>query len=86
MRIMQIFVRVIALSLVVACSPLATVSGGAMLNVQPGSRPAIVGAYDFDLLDPVRGSACIKRASSSGTSVVYRVARFRLRARHQATR
>lgn len=55
----------------IGCAPVEktreapTVSGGAMLNVQPIASPGFIGNYDFDLLDPVRGKACV-RANSSG--------------------
>ena len=42
------------------------VNGGALLNVQPTSRPRFVGNYDFDLLGPVRGKACVKEATAFG--------------------
>lgn len=40
-----------------------------MLNVQPGERPRFVGAYDFDLLDQVRGKACVKRSKPTASTV-----------------
>jgi hypothetical protein len=54
-----------------ACAPLSTVSGGAMLNVQPTSQIPIVGSYDFDLLDSVRGQACVRSAAASGKPKEY---------------
>lgn len=56
--------------MVSACAPAATLSGGAMLNVQPTASPSIVGNYDFDLLDPVRGKACV-RTTVSGSPQEY---------------
>lgn len=47
------------------------VNGGALLNVQPASRPTIVGNYDFDLLGPVRGKACVKEATTFGRKTEY---------------
>lgn len=43
-----------------------------MLDLQPGA-PTFEGHYDFELLEQVRGAACISTKSTMGTgpSVVY---------------
>lgn len=50
------------------CAPETVVKGGAMLSVQPAERPHFVGSYDFDLLGPVRGKACVKRSSTTAST------------------
>ena len=43
-----------------------TVSGSALLvDVSPVGRPALVGAYDFELLGQSTGTACVDRADNS---------------------
>ena len=42
------------------------VSGSTLLlDVAPATRPAMIGAYDFELLDAVGGSSCISRSNRS---------------------
>jgi hypothetical protein len=45
---------------------------GLLLNVQP-TPPAFAGAYDFDLLGPARGTACLKKQDRQlgGTKIIY---------------
>jgi hypothetical protein len=47
----------------VGCSS-TQVSGSATLSMQP-LPPSFAGQYDFDLLDRVRGKACVKKGGSS---------------------
>jgi len=47
------------------------VSGSALVvNMQP-APPQFAGAYDFDLLAPVRGDACATRASDGNEASIY---------------
>jgi hypothetical protein len=63
--------HVILAAALAACSPASTLTGGAMLNVQPTRRPAMVGDLDFDLMGSVRGEACVRKADASGVDREY---------------
>jgi hypothetical protein len=53
------------------CATKPEVSGGALVvNMQP-APPQFVGAYDFDLLSPVRGEACATRSSDGAEASIY---------------
>ena len=69
-------VKIVAVGLVMvavaACAAeRPVVNGGALLNVQPASGPTIIGNYDFDLLGPVRGKACVREATTFGRRTEY---------------
>jgi type IV pilus biogenesis protein CpaD/CtpE len=54
------------------CASRPEITGSALLlNMQPSSRPRLVGAYDFDLLDAVQGSACATRLAAGSDGAVY---------------
>jgi hypothetical protein len=62
--------KIIALLILVgACAPQRSL-GSAMLNLQP-APPTFAGQYDFDLLDQVRGKACVNRAKLQTGQVSY---------------
>jgi hypothetical protein len=54
-----------------ACASKPEISGGALLlNMQP-PPPRMAGAYDFELLDAVRGQSCVTRSADGRESSVY---------------
>jgi len=65
---MSTIVRVLVCVVLVACQPpparpvIPEVSGSSLLlDVAPATRPAMSGAYDFQLLKAVRAKACVSR-------------------------
>jgi len=59
------------IAFVASCAGTRVNGAGVLLDMQP-SRPTFVGAYDFDLLDHVRGSACMSATKAAfEESVVY---------------
>lgn len=53
------------------CAARPEVNGSALVvNMQP-APPAFVGAYDFDLLAPVHGKACVSRSGDGTEASVY---------------
>lgn len=55
----------------VGCASKPEVNGGALVvNMQP-APPQFVGAYDFDLLAPVRGEACATRSRDGAEASIY---------------
>jgi len=64
--------------LVLAACGTTQVHGGAMLDVQPAAGPAFAGQYDFDLLEPVRGTACVSRTQQRERHVEVWLGRFAL--------
>ena len=55
----------------VGCATKPEVNGSALVvNMQP-ARPQFVGAYDFDLLAPVHGKACVTRSSDGVEASMY---------------
>jgi hypothetical protein len=62
LRAMRVFCLVMLL--VAGCGKKTTVGGGAMLNMMPVAPPEFVGHYDFDLLEPVQGTACVQRSEN----------------------
>jgi hypothetical protein len=53
------------------CAARPEVNGSALVvNMQP-APPQFAGAYDFDLLAPVRGEACVTRSSDGAEASIY---------------
>jgi hypothetical protein len=51
----------LGLVIVVACTQPAPSGSSLLLDLSPGTRPAVVGAYDFELLGSGTGRACATR-------------------------
>lgn len=58
--------------LAAACSKHAVQGSGLVLNMQP-TPPSFAGAYDFDLLDAVRGRECLREGGHQlgGSTISY---------------